>query len=235
MYEPPNSLTELVGFVTFAAFADFGGQPRIDAVTTNFGNIRRRTLGKMRLARHGRSPAECPNGSETVPISISRQAHLCAALSNRMGISDICALQAAVPTSAQSTTLTIAGSVAADAFSRGSQTPVTPAYPDLFYRAASEELCENVAKLVVDATGGPYTSSSSSCADGDGLMTKLVEQVMGIAAGDPIHDQALMTLENHCGNAAKVKTSGGGSAQTNAVRSTFVLACESPTSLGIGL
>jgi hypothetical protein len=175
------------------------------------------------------------NGSETVPVSIARQAHLCAALSNRVGISDICALQAAVPTSAQNTTLTIAGSVAADAFSRGAQTPVTPAFPDLFYRAASEELCENVAKLVVDVSGGPYTSSSSSCSNGDGLLTKFVEQVMGIAAGDSIQDKALMTLENHCGNAAKVKTSGGGSAQTNAVRSTFVLACESPTSLGIGL
>ena len=41
------------------------------------------------------------NGDETVPISISRQAHLCAALSNRMGVADVCALQAAVPTSAQ--------------------------------------------------------------------------------------------------------------------------------------
>ena len=175
------------------------------------------------------------NGSETVPISIARQAHLCAALSNRMGISDVCALQAAVPTSAQNTTLTIAGSVAADAFSRGSQTPVTPAYPDLFYRAASEELCENIAKLVVDATGGPYTSSSTSCTDGDGLMTKFVEQVMGINPSDTLHDAAKMILVNHCGMAAKVKTSGGGSAQTNSVRSTFVLACESPTSLGIGL
>jgi hypothetical protein len=52
-------------------------------------------------------------------------------------------------------------------------------------------------------------------------------------------------LVNHCGLAAKVKTTttgggfGGGttstSAQTNSVRSTFVLACESPSSLGIGL
>jgi hypothetical protein len=186
------------------------------------------------------------NGNENVPISISRQAHLCAALSNRMGISDICALQAAVPTSAQNTTLTIAGSVAADAFSRGSPTPVTPAFPDLFYRAASEELCENIAKLVVDATGGPYTSSSSSCTDGDGLMTKFVEQVMGLNPGDSLHDSAKMILESHCAAAAKVKTTttgggfGGGStgstsAQTNSVRSTFVLACESPTSLGIGL
>jgi hypothetical protein len=184
-------------------------------------------------------------GNATVPISISRQAHLCAALSNRMGVSDVCALQTAVPTSAQSTTLTIAGSVAADAFSRGSQTPVAPAYPDLFYRAATEELCENVAKLVVDATGGPYTSSTTSCANGDGLLTKFVEQVMGLNPSDSLHEGALSILENHCAMAAKVKTTttgggfGGGttstSAQTNAVRSTFVLACESPSSLGIGL
>ena len=174
-------------------------------------------------------------GSETVPISISRQAHLCAALSNRMGIADICALQAAVPTSAQNTTLNIAGSVAADAFSRGSQTPVTPAYPDLFYRAGTEQLCENVAKLVVDVTGSPFTSSSTSCTNGDGLLTKFVEQVMGLNTSDPAHAQALSILETHCAAAAKVKTTGGGSAQTNSVRSTFVLACESPTSLGIGL
>jgi hypothetical protein len=179
-------------------------------------------------------PADA-TGGETVPISISRQAHFCAALSNRTGIADICALQAALPTSAQTTTSTVAGSVAADAFSRGSQTPVTPAYPDLFYRAATEELCENVAKLVVDATGGPYTSSSTSCTNGDGLLTKFVEQVMGINPSDTLHTQALNILVSHCGSAAKVKTSGGGSAQTNSVRSTFVLACESPTSLGIGL
>jgi hypothetical protein len=186
------------------------------------------------------------NGNETVPVSIARQAHLCAALSNRMGLSDVCALQAAVPTSAQTTTLTVAGSVAADAFSRGSQTPVTPVYPDLFYRAATEELCENVAKLVVDVSGGPYTSSSTSCTNGDGLLSKFVEQVMGINPSDTVHDQAVTILETHCAAAAKVKTTttgggfGGGttgstSAQTNSVRSTFVLACESPTSLGIGL
>jgi hypothetical protein len=58
---------------------------------------------------------------------------------------------------------------------------------------------------------------------------------MGINPGDPAHAQALSILQTHCAAAAKVKTTGGGSAQTNSVRSTFVLACESPTSLGIGL
>ena len=130
------------------------------------------------------------NGNETVPVSIARQAHLCAALSNRMGISDICALQAAVPTSAQNDDADHRRQRGGGCLQPRSQTPVTPAFPDLFYRAASEELCENVAKLVVDVTGGPYTSSSTSCADGDGLITKFVEQVMGINPSDSVHGQA---------------------------------------------
>jgi hypothetical protein len=184
-------------------------------------------------------------GNETVPVSISRQAHFCAALSARLNVKDVCALGAAIPTSTQNTTLTIAGSVAQDAFSRGSQTPVTPSYPDLFYRAATEELCENIANQAVDVSGSPFTSSSSSCTDGDGLMTKFVEQVMGLNPKDPAHNDAVAILVSHCGMAAKTKTTttgggfgGGGSSassQTTAVRSTFVLACESPTSLGIGL
>ncbi|HXJ19645.1 MAG TPA: hypothetical protein VMT03_05375 [Polyangia bacterium] len=183
-------------------------------------------------------------GNETVPISISRQTHLCAALSARLNLADVCALGAAIPTSAQNTTVTIAGSVAQDAFSRGSQTPVTPAYPDMFYRAATEELCENLANQAIDATGAPFTSSSSSCSNGDGLLTKFVEQVMGLDPNDAAHGDALSILEMHCAAAASTKTTTGGgpggggstaSSQTTAVRSTFVLACESPTALGIGL
>src|SRR5437667_307971 len=99
------------------------------------------------------------------------------------------------------------------------QTSLTPIRLE---SAATEELCENVAKLVVDATGGPYTSSSTSCANGDGLLTKFVEQVMGLNPSDTLHDGALMILENHCGLAAKVKTSttggglGGGTTSTSA-------------------
>ena len=53
---------------------------------------------------------------------------------------------------------------------------------------------------------------------------------------DPAHPQALSILETHCAAAAKVEDDpAAGNAATNALRSTFVLACESPTSLGIGL
>jgi hypothetical protein len=166
------------------------------------------------------------SGAPTVPISIARQAHLCAALSNRLGVADVCALAAAVPTSAQSATLTIAGSVAGDAFSRGSQTPVTPANPDLFYRAASEMLCENVANQVVDATtGSVYSSSSYTTA-----ITGMVENVMGINPSDAAHAMAVSILTDHYNAVLASKATA-----TTSLRSTFALACESPTSLGIGL
>ena len=167
------------------------------------------------------------SGASTVPISIARQSHLCSALSNRLGIADVCAIGAAVPTSAQNTTLTIAGSVAADAFSRGSQTPVTPSSPDLFYRAASEMLCENVSKLVVDATTGSVYSSTDVATAIKGM----VETVMGINPGDTaVHDMAVSILQSHYSAVLATKASA-----TNSLRSTFALACESPTSLGIGL
>jgi hypothetical protein len=85
-----------------------------------------------------------------VPVSIARRDHLCAALSNRLGKADLCSQAVALPSSAQSGTARIAASVAADAFSRGAQSPVTPADPNMFYRAATEMLCENIATQVVD-------------------------------------------------------------------------------------
>ena len=65
----------------------------------------------------------------------------------------------------------IAASVAADAFSRGSESPVTPFVPTVFYRAATEMLCENVAALVVDATAG-RTPAAAPAANGDGLLER---------------------------------------------------------------
>ena len=42
---------------------------------------------------------------------------------------------------------------------------MTPADPTLFYRAATEMLCENIATQVVDATAGTvYTSTDVAAA-----------------------------------------------------------------------
>src|SRR6185295_16843907 len=62
-------------------------------------------------------------------VSIARRDQLCAALSNRLDRPGLCALAVPLPTSAQAATLRIATSVAADAFSRGAESPVTPTDP----------------------------------------------------------------------------------------------------------
>ena len=87
-----------------------------------------------------------------------------------------------MPSSAQTTTLTIVSSVAADAFSRGSEIPVTPSDPTLFYRAASEMLCENIAPQVVDPTAGTDVYPS---ADVPGAIARMVETIDGLPARGP--------------------------------------------------
>jgi len=174
--------------------------------------------------------------ASSVPISIARRDHFCAALSNRLGKPDLCAQTVPLPTSAQTATATIAQSVAADAFSRGSQIPVTPADPTLFYRSASELLCSNIAAQVVDPTSGTGVYSMS---DVPGAITNMVETLMGYPPSHPAHAEAIQILQAHY-DGARMTTSGTGSrpgmtSATNALRSTFILACESPTAVGIGL
>ena len=174
--------------------------------------------------------------ANAVPVSISRRDHFCAALSNRLGKPDLCAQAVPVPSSTQTATATIAQSVAADAFSRGSQIPVTPADPTLFYRSASELLCSNIAAQVVDPTAGGGVYSMS---DVPGAIANMVESLMGYPPGHPAHGEAIQILQAHY-DGARMTTSGTGTrpgmtSATNALRSTFILACESPTAVGIGL
>jgi hypothetical protein len=167
-----------------------------------------------------------------VPISVARRDHFCAALANRLGKPDVCALAVPVPSSTQTATARIAASIAADAFSRGAQSPVTPSDPTLFYSSATEMLCENIAPQVVDAASGGLWAST----DVAGAIAGMVETIMGYPPSHPLHDQAVQILTDH--NTAVVAASTSKSTATkatNALRSTFVLACESPTAVGIGL
>ena len=174
----------------------------------------------------------------SVPISISRREHLCAALSNRLGKPDLCAQAVAVPSSTQTATKNIAASVAQDAFSRGSQIPVVPSDPTLFYRSATELLCSNIAAQVVDPTagGGVYTST-----DVAGAIKSMVETVMGYPPSHAAYAEAGQILQEHYDMARTTSTSTGGgrpgstTSATNALRSTFILACESPSAVSIGL
>jgi hypothetical protein len=161
-----------------------------------------------------------------VTISITRRDQLCAALSNRLGKPDVCGILMPTPTGVTTAINRLSGSIVADAFSRGSQLPVTPSDPNLFFRAASELVCEAVAATVVDATSGTvYASSSYQTA-----ITDMVTNIMGIPSTDPHYAAALQALQNHYTAAIAAKATA-----TSALRSTFAAACQSPTSLALGI
>jgi hypothetical protein len=162
-----------------------------------------------------------------ITISVARRDQLCAALSNRLAKPDLCSLAVPIPSTTQAVTSKIATSVAADAFSRGAESPVTPSDPTPFYRAATEMLCENVATQVVDATAGTVWASSSFAS----AIDDMVVRVMGYPASDPMHTQAASVLTDHYNAVLAQKKSSA----TIALRSAFVLACESPTALSFGL
>jgi hypothetical protein len=177
-------------------------------------------------------------GRRNVVVSVARRDQLCQALSNRLGRPDICAQRVPFPFSngfggpqGQSSTLSaqraisrIAGSMPADAFSRGSEQPVASIEPTLFYRAASELICETVAAQVVDTDSAPFTSSNL-----EGSLDAMVQSIIGYTSSDPLYPEALQILKDHYAEALVGRTA------TQALQSTFALACQSPTSVSFGL
>jgi hypothetical protein len=160
-----------------------------------------------------------------VTISITRRDQLCMALSQRLNVVDICQINLPPPAK-QSKIATQAGALPYDSFSRGVADPVTSYDPNVFYRGASEMLCESIAALVVDNAKNPvFASASVNTSIGD-----MVSKVMGLPASDPKYSAAVTILKNH--NSAAVQK---GASATNALRSTFSAACLAPSSLGLGI
>jgi hypothetical protein len=166
-------------------------------------------------------------GMNGVTISIARKDQLCGSLSTRLSKVDMCALVTPVPTTAQAATAKIATSLPADTFSRGEEFPITATDPTLFQRAASEMLCENIAVQAVDATTGDSIYKAASFA---AAIEDMTVRIMGYTGSDPRHAEAVQILTSHYQAVLATKASA-----TNSLRSTFALACESPTSLSFGL
>jgi hypothetical protein len=89
-----------------------------------------------------------------------------------------------------------------------------------------------VAGKVVDVSGSMYQSSSYAAAISD-----MASRIVGYSASDPHYAMAVQILTEHYNNALASTSNSGSSAAkaTNALRSTFALACQSPTSLSFGL
>jgi hypothetical protein len=100
----------------------------------------------------------------------------------------------------------------------------------VFYRAATELLCENVSALVVDSTASPvYTSTSA--ANVSSAVEDMATRLIGYPPADPHHADVVKALNDHYAAVLAVNRNTA----TTALRSTFSLACQSPTALSFGL
>jgi hypothetical protein len=162
-------------------------------------------------------------------VSIARRDHLCTLLDARLGLVDACGLTA-VPGTSQSAIAQIASGMPSDGYGRGAPIPVLPAQPTLFYRTALENVCQDVANLIIDATSPPLGAKTYSSKGSTAAIDDFVATLMGIVPDDPRFISMVGLLTEHY-NAAIAKAA----LPTNALKSTFITACLSPTVAGIGM
>ncbi len=165
-------------------------------------------------------------------VAVARRDHLCAALNARLGFSDLCALNAPTKKQLTQTVPEIVSGLPSDAYGRGATMPVLPNAPNLFYRAATENICAAVAAQVIDVSASKQVTGvrAWSSSDPNGAIADFVSVVMGLTAGDPRAAQATSILQAHFAAAMQQKASA-----TAALQSTFVAACLAPSATGVGM
>jgi hypothetical protein len=166
--------------------------------------------------------ANADMNGQTFPIA--RQGHLCATLSNRLHLPDVCGLD--VNTNVPSSLAiiqTIASTWPSDQYSRGNPTPVLANAPSLFTRTGLENICSALATYLVDnPTTGQFSSSEAT-----GAIQSFATNLMGLDSDRS--GAAIAVLQGHFTTAM-----AQGATATTALQSTFVLACLSPSVIGIG-
>jgi hypothetical protein len=117
----------------------------------------------------------------------------------------------------------IARVLPSDAYSRGSDEPVLANDPNLFFRTGMENLCATLAnKLIDNQNSGRWSSGSPQPAFAD-----FVHTLMGV--GTARDATPLQILSEHFASAR-----AAGLSASDALKSTFVLACMSPSITGMG-
>jgi hypothetical protein len=164
-------------------------------------------------------------------VAISRRDHLCAAWNARLGFTDICGLNASVKPVISGSGLNIIGGLPSDGYGRGSVAPVLPNQPTLFYRGATENLCEAIAAIVIDNTNPPTGAKTWSSSQPTAAITDFVNVVMGLAPSDPRASAAQTLLQSQFTASMQVS----GTSATAALQSTFTAACMSPSAVSMGM
>jgi hypothetical protein len=166
-------------------------------------------------------------------VAVARRNHLCAALGARLGYPDVCGLDALDTTAAPAGIPQIVSGLPSDGYGRGAVAPILPNQPSLFFRAGVENICAGIAAQVVDAPAGtaPAGAKQWSSAQADAAIADFVGDVMGLPPSDPRAAPSLAQLKAHFA-AASQQT---GVTPTQALQSTFVVACMAPSTISIGL
>jgi hypothetical protein len=163
-------------------------------------------------------------------VAVARRDHLCAALNARLGFTDVCGLDATTKASTLTTIPEIVSGLPSDGYGRGSIAPVLPNQPTLFYRAGTENICEAVAALVIDPAKPVAGATTWSSAQPTPAIAAFVSTVMGLPSSDSRAASAGAILTSHFTAAV-----ASGATASNALKSTFVAACLSPSAVSIGL
>jgi hypothetical protein len=167
-------------------------------------------------------------------VAVSRRDHLCAALNQRLGFTDLCALDVFSGQSLGTMTEVpaIVAGLPSDGYGRGATDPVLPNAPSLFYVAGAENICEAVAGLVIDVPAANQTPNTKqwSSAQPDAAIADFLQLVMALTPSDPRYAPAQTILETHFTDAMN-----GGAGPTAALQSTFVAACLAPSTVSIGM
>jgi hypothetical protein len=171
-----------------------------------------------------------PSGPEV--IAVARRDHLCSAIDNRLGLIDICQLDATFGRRVQLTPIgTIVAGLPSDGYGRGATEPILPNDPTLFYRAGLENICMELSAMVVD--GAPDARQPDkrqwSSSQPDAAIADFVALLLAMTPTDPRYAPATEALKSHFTTASTTASA------TDSLRSTFVAACLSPSFIGIGL
>jgi hypothetical protein len=165
-------------------------------------------------------------------VAVSRRDHLCAALNNRLGLTDVCGLNLLSKRQQQSLIPSIVGGLPSDGYGRGSTAPVLPNDPTLFYRAATENMCGAIAAQVIDVPPAKQVAGVKlwSSTQPDAAIADFVATIMALTPSDPRSAPATALLKGHF-----TKATQQGASASDALKSTFITACTAPSAVSIGL
>ena len=200
------------------------------AVVTDFSDngFDFRRLTRSLLSSSLVTSQSCVEGGTGDFPGLSRAQHLCATLSARLDEPDICGIQTRLGngllTRLQRDVNALIGIIPSDAFSRGSESPITISDSNLFIASATEEICDRIAQQLV-GDGKKYEPS-----DAESVIKGWVTGLMGLPETHALHSGGMQVLTRHYQQAQEAEVN-----EAVALQSTFMLACMSPSVKGMGL